>query len=535
MDRAVGASPAPIPAIDPPHADFQRLADAIERLSSARSAEQVIEIVRRSARGLSGARGVAVVTRDGDYCHYLAEDSDSPLWAGEKFPAIHCVSGWAMMNGQTAVIPDIYQDARVPHDAYRPTYVKSLVMTPVGEGEAFAAIGAYWDEVRTPAPDEIAVLAALARSTATAIKNIQLYDSLEREAARYDELYRQAQQQLAERDSSASRIRFQAGLLDAVEQAVIATDLDGKVIYWSRFSETLYGWTAEEALGCNILELNTPPGPEAETEVQAILAELQAGRSWSGELWLRRRDGGLFAAQITNSPIHDEHGEFIGIVGVSADVTERHSSERRLRLMVNELNHRVKNTLFTVQAVAAQTFRGAGTIGEAQTALFGRIQALARTHDVLTEERWDGADLREIVDKASMAYGGDDGRRFQIEGPPVRITPQAAVSISLALHELATNAVKHGALSNDLGTISVAWALTPGKRGPTELTLDWIERGGPLVGQPSREGFGMRLLRRGLPADLTGQVDIRYPTEGLTCRIVAPVDPRPSSGQDKPQ
>jgi two-component sensor histidine kinase len=319
-----------------------------------------------------------------------------------RFPAASCISGWAMMNRQAAVIPDIFLDPRIPHDAYRPTYVRSLVMTPVGEDPAFAAIGAYWDHVRQPTGEEVSVLAALARSTATAFKNVQLYDTLTREAARYDELYRQALQ-----------------------------------------------------------------------------------------------------------------------------------SERRLQLMVNELNHRVMNSLTTVQAVAAQTFRAAGSVQEAQEALSGRIQALARAHDVLTETRWDTAELLEIIQGAVSPYITPGHERIQLDGPAAPLSPKAAVCLSLALYELATNAAKHGALSNEGGTVTVDWTLSrQDETGRQILKLDWTERGGPTVAQPRRRGFGMGLLQRSLPADLNGTVEVDFGAEGLTCAIQAPIDALPPIGRE---
>jgi two-component sensor histidine kinase len=383
-------------------ADFERLAHAIEQLSATRDPGEVIEIVRRSARGLSGARGVAVVMRDKDRCHYLAEDSDGPLWTGQRFPATSCISGWAMINRQAAIVPDVFEDPRIPHEAYRPTYVRSLIMTPVGDDAPFAAIGAYWDEVREHSAEVVNALAALARSTATAFRNIQLYDSLRQEAERYDELYHQALQ-----------------------------------------------------------------------------------------------------------------------------------SERRLQLMVNELNHRVKNSLAMVQAVAAQTFRRAGSMGQAQEALSGRIQALARAHDVLTEHRWEDADLHEIVQGAIAPHLGEGKPRIVAEGPRARLSPKAAICLSMALHELATNAVKHGALAAEDGTVRVVWTLRQDDdAGPQRLTLDWTERGGPPPADPVSPGFGMRLLQRSLPADLNGAVNLQFAAEGLRCLITAEVTARPPIGRE---
>ena len=157
---------------------LETLVDAIEQLASARNAQDIASVVRHSARVLSGADGVAVVLRDEDRCHYVDEDAVGPLWKGLKFPMTACISGWAMLNRQTAVIPDIYLDPRIPHDAYRPTFVKSLVMTPVGAGQPVAAIGAYWATKREPTAREIAVLQAIARATATAFENLRLVESL---------------------------------------------------------------------------------------------------------------------------------------------------------------------------------------------------------------------------------------------------------------------------------------------------------------------------------------------------------------------
>src|SRR5689334_967055 len=142
--------------VEAPSADpLFTLVETIEDLSSARTVEGIAAVVRSSARRITGADGVAFVLRDDDKCWYLDEDAIGPLWKGKRFPMTACISGWAMLNKQTAVIPDIYQDPRIPHDAYRPTFVKSLVMTPVRPRDPIAAIGAYWSVERQPTQDEI--------------------------------------------------------------------------------------------------------------------------------------------------------------------------------------------------------------------------------------------------------------------------------------------------------------------------------------------------------------------------------------------
>ena len=144
------------------------LVEMIEALSAARTIEDVASVVRSAARTVSHADGVTFVLRDGDCCYYLDELAIGPLWKGRRFPLVQCISGWAMLNGETVVIPDVYADPRIPHDLYRPTFVRSLVMTPVRPGDPVAAIGAYWAQRREPTDDEVAKLQIIARATATA-------------------------------------------------------------------------------------------------------------------------------------------------------------------------------------------------------------------------------------------------------------------------------------------------------------------------------------------------------------------------------
>ncbi|MDE1145676.1 MAG: ATP-binding protein [Azospirillaceae bacterium] len=168
------ATSAPGPIFGP----VGNLVDLVQALSFCRDVASVMAVVRMAARALSGADGVTFVLRDGDLCHYADEDSIAPLWKGKRFPMSTCISGWVMLNRQPAIIPDIYQDPRIPHDAYRPTFVKSLVMVPVRAEEPVAAIGAYWAVEREPRAEEVALLQAVAHSTAVALTNVGLYESL---------------------------------------------------------------------------------------------------------------------------------------------------------------------------------------------------------------------------------------------------------------------------------------------------------------------------------------------------------------------
>ena len=200
---------------------------------------------------------------------------------------------------------------------------------------------------------------------------------------------------------------------------------------------------------------------------------------------------------------------------------EKRAAEHQ-RLLIDELNHRVKNTLATVQSISAQTLRTAETKEGARDALERRLLTLSRAHDVLTRESWDGADLVEVVDKALEPYQISGESRFHIKGPHVRVTPRMSLALAMALHELATNAVKYGALSNKTGTIEVSWNVRNGA-APPQLTLSWIEAGGPPVVAPRRRGFGSRLIERSLAHDLDGQVEITFAPTGVVCTVNAPV------------
>lgn len=159
------------------------LVDIVKQLSLARSVDGIVDIVRRGARQLSRADGATVVLRDGDKCHYVDEDAIQPLWKGRKFPMSACISGWAMLHRQSAVIPDIYADSRIPHDAYRETFVKSLVMVPIRAAAPIGAIGSYWAQHHQSSDDEVALIQALADSTSLAFENVAMVDGLERAVA----------------------------------------------------------------------------------------------------------------------------------------------------------------------------------------------------------------------------------------------------------------------------------------------------------------------------------------------------------------
>ncbi|MGY1519638.1 sensor histidine kinase [Luteimonas sp. A482] len=221
-------------------------------------------------------------------------------------------------------------------------------------------------------------------------------------------------------------------------------------------------------------------------------------------------------------PIRDDDGAVSEWFGAATDIDQRVRHEESLRLLVNELDHRVKNTLAIVQSIVAQTLRTSPDGAEATPLIESRLQALAATHDVLTREKWSGAPVEEIVRLAVGHCRDGNPARFDLQGPAVSLDPRRAVALSMAMHELCTNATKYGAMSVPDGRVRVHWALHD-QDGQTRLVLDWEESGGPPVQAPTRGGFGTRLLQRGLQHDLQGTVTLEFPPAGVRCHIEAPL------------
>jgi signal transduction histidine kinase/FixJ family two-component response regulator len=241
------------------------------------------------------------------------------------------------------------------------------------------------------------------------------------------------------------------------------------------------------------------------------------------EFEARFADGETRYGVIQAAPLRDPSGRIVGAVSAAIDITERKRTEEHRLLLMNELNHRVKNTLATVQSIAAQSFRRAKSDASGRAVFEARLMALSRAHDVLTSESWEGANLDDIVTQAALPYRGVDPSRIQQGGPHVRLSAKMALSISMALHELATNAVKYGALSNDRGHVRIKWRVLTKSSG-AQLQIEWHESDGPPVVPPKHKGFGSRLIERGLAQELGGEAKIEYRPAGLWCEINAQLD-----------
>ncbi|WP_052214356.1 sensor histidine kinase [Belnapia sp. F-4-1] len=220
-------------------------------------------------------------------------------------------------------------------------------------------------------------------------------------------------------------------------------------------------------------------------------------------------------------------GKSRGFLKIMRDRTEPRREEERRLVLLRELDHTVKNTLAVVQSVTIQSRRYAPTPADFQDALVARLAALARSHDLLTRSSWEGASLRDIVRQTLAPYATKVGQdRLSLQGPPVRLTPTAVVTLNLAFHELATNAAKYGALSAPGGGVEVGWHIDRTTKEKPQLEVHWRERGGPPVRVPASRGFGTRLIERGLSREFDAAVRLDFAPAGVECMIRLPFAPR---------
>ena len=237
---------------------------------------------------------------------------------------------------------------------------------------------------------------------------------------------------------------------------------------------------------------------------------------------LQRRPNGPLETVYVNfiyQPVRDARGSVVGIFVQGHDVTESVLATQRQKLMIDELNHRVKNTLATVQSIAIQTARSHADPASFAEAFQARIMALSHTHNLLTRSHWEGADLRAILEHETDAFGPT---RISLNGPPVALEPATALSLGMIFHELATNAAKYGALSTPDGRVLIDWAVAD-QRAP-RLTLSWREIDGPKIAAPNRKGFGSRLIERNIRHDLAGAIELVYAPDGLMADLTVPLD-----------
>jgi len=298
-----------------------------------------------------------------------------------------------------------------------------------------------------------------------------------------------------------------AAIVESSFDAIISKDLNSVITSWNPAAFHLFGYTAEEAIGRSVLLLIPEHLQAEETD---IIGRIRRGeRIQSYETIRRRKDGSLVAVSLTVSPIRDRNGRIVGASKIARDISAAKESERRIRILMREVNHRVKNQFAVILSMIRETVKRAGDAKTFENQVRERIMALSRSHDLLVSSEWSGAGVGQLIEEHLRPFGHEG--RIKLSGPTVQLTPNAVQHLGMAFHELGTNASKYGALSGDTGHIEVVWTVAQTEAGET-FELVWDESSQPPDDErrdlASRRGFGSVVLLRVAPQSLNGKADL---------------------------
>ncbi|PZO46115.1 MAG: hypothetical protein DCF16_19335 [Alphaproteobacteria bacterium] len=301
--------------------------------------------------------------------------------------------------------------------------------------------------------------------------------------------------------------------------AIIGIDAKGVILSWNASAEALYGYTNAEAIGRHVEVIVPPDRRLGELDFRTRINGGERVENYDSVG--QRHDGGLVDISVSISPVRDGAGAITGASLIVRDITERVRARERQALLLLELNHRVKNTLATVQSIASQTLSDEPDPRAFREAFQERLAALSRTHTLLSDGDWRGSPLRDVLLAETAPYA-NGAHRVAVEGPHLKLAPGASLALGMAFHELATNAAKYGAFSVPDGRVQVQWQIENGN-GERRLRLEWRESNGPSVIAPNRRGLGSRLIERGLAHQLNGAAELRFESAGVQFVLEAPL------------
>lgn len=309
---------------------------------------------------------------------------------------------------------------------------------------------------------------------------------------------------------------------------------DGRFLRVNEAICTIAGVTREQHLQMKLFDHTHPDDADADREAfhKQVEGKLEF---YSIEKRLKRLDGRIVWLSVRSSPVRGDDGHLLYVVRVVQEITERKAAERRQKLLIDELNHRVKNTLATVQSLASQSARGAATPAAFREGFEGRLIALSKAHDQLTVHHWENAEMRELLSGSLAPYAGAGAERVTLRGEDLVLRPRAVLTLAMVFHELTTNAAKYGALSAPGGVIDIRWQPVRGKDGRTMLQIEWVEQGGPPVVAPKRRGFGSKLIEGSVAAEHGGSAKLTYDPVGLRCEILMPMEAATVDFDGEPQ
>lgn len=315
-------------------------------------------------------------------------------------------------------------------------------------------------------------------------------------------------------------------ILEFVPGAVYVCDLEGVVVRYNRRAGELWGRSPcpgdPQERFCGSHRLYLPSGEPLPHDQTPMVDALREGTSYRNlEVQVEQPNGHRIWILASIDPLRNDAGEIVGVINCFQDISDRKQADEKQRVLINELNHRVKNTLATVQALATYTFRK-GSGDDALTRFEGRLMALSRAHNVLTDESWSGANLRNIAGDTVESIAGQGDDRLRLQGADLYLKPQLALSIATVLHELSTNALKYGALSSPEGRVSLSWTIEKESSGQV-LKITWEESAGPVVSPPLKKGFGTRVIERSLSQEHQAKVKLEFPFTGARCEMEIPI------------
>jgi two-component system, chemotaxis family, CheB/CheR fusion protein len=302
--------------------------------------------------------------------------------------------------------------------------------------------------------------------------------------------------------------------------AIIGVTLDGVISAWNVGAEQMLGYAGQEAIGRRWISLFAVD--QAEAEEQHFDRARQDEPPALHDSTMVTANGKMVPVSVSISTVRDASGKTAGVSVIARNITERKHAEERQRLLLAELNHRVKNMLATVLSIANQTIDDTQAPIDFRRSFTGRIRALSETQNLLTRTNWSGVTLYDVLQIEAAPHLKQGHENFVVVGPALLLTPRAALSLALVAHELTTNSLKYGALSSPSGSVNVSWSVS-GPRDRRSVVIEWKEAGGPPVKAPRRRGFGRRLIEEGLSYELGGKAELRFETGGFTCRIELPV------------
>ena len=476
-------------------ADIKLLQSVSTRLIQADGFSVMLHEILDAAIEMTGAvmGNIQLVESAGDLKIAAQRGFEAPFL--EFFDQVHngeAACGAAMQRGERVIVEDVANSpvfqGTPGRDVMLAAQARAVQSTPLvtREGRLLGMFSTHYPTPHRPTERELRMLDILARQAAD----------------------------LIEREKAEQSLRQLGPILQSTDDAVIGLDLNERITAWNGSAEKIFGYSAAEAIGRLVTMLIPPEHHEAERQ---YLQSVRAGEHVDHyETVRRRKDGTLVDVELTVSPVLDASGRLVGASKIARDISERKRAQARQDLLAREIQHRTKNLFAVVQAVVGRSFAGKQTVKEAEAAVVSRLASLAQTHVMLLDKQWEGLDLAEVVSAEMSPYAG----RVKIEGPKLTLNPKAAQNFSLAVHELATNAAKYGALANATGWVHISWS-SKATMAPVNAPSIGRSTAGHASPPPKHRGFGTTVLEYVMGEYFSEPPRMEFAPSGLSYALTA--------------